>query len=66
VGTLGPGSHFGEIALLLALPRTATVQSLTPLRAFELDRDGFAATVADAFRRGNLHPNVTIDRGFDH
>jgi CRP-like cAMP-binding protein len=66
VGVLEKGNHFGEIALLASLPRTATVRSVTPLRAFQLDRDGFAATIADAFHRGNLHPNVTIDRGFDH
>lgn len=66
VGLLERGQHFGEIALLVAVPRTATVRALTALRVFQLDRDGFAATIADAFRRGNLHPNVTIDRGFDH
>ena len=54
VRTLGPGAHFGEIGLLASAPRTATVTTLTPLRAFALDRGGFDEVVADAFTRGSL------------
>jgi CRP-like cAMP-binding protein/Zn-dependent protease len=54
VRTLGPGAHFGEIGLLGSTPRTATVTTLTPLRAFALDREGFDKVVADAFTRGSL------------
>jgi CRP-like cAMP-binding protein/Zn-dependent protease len=52
VRTLGPGAHFGELALLMNIPRTATVVARTPLRAFQLDRDGFDDVVAGVFRRG--------------
>lgn len=52
VATLGPGSHFGELALLMDVPRTASVIARTPLRAFRLDREAFDGVVAQAFRRG--------------
>jgi CRP-like cAMP-binding protein len=54
VRTLGPGSHFGEIGLLSSAPRSATVTTLTSMRAFVLDREGFDGVIAEAFTRGNL------------
>jgi putative peptide zinc metalloprotease protein len=52
IRTLGPGAHFGELALLMRIPRTATVVARTPLRVFRLDREAFDDVVAGAFRRG--------------
>jgi CRP/FNR family transcriptional regulator, cyclic AMP receptor protein len=32
VGTMGPGDHFGELAMITESQRTATVEALTPMR----------------------------------
>ena len=32
VGTMGPGDHFGEIAMISQRERTATVEAVTPMR----------------------------------
>jgi putative peptide zinc metalloprotease protein len=54
VATLGAGSYVGEKALLADAARTATVEAVTPVRAFRLPRKGFDRLVAGAFRSGAL------------
>ncbi len=66
VGTIGSGGHFGEIALLMDVPRTATVRARTPVRLFRLDREGFERAIAGAFRRGTLNPSASIGRTWQH
>jgi CRP-like cAMP-binding protein len=66
VRTMGPGSHFGEVALLLDVPRTATVRAVTPVTAFRIDRDGFDTLIKDAFRQGTLNPAISLDRVEGH
>ena len=43
---LGPGTGFGEIALLRRSARTATVTALTGFSGFEVDSDTFACAVS--------------------
>ena len=51
ISQLGPGDHFGELALLNDAPRSASVVARTPMRLFRLDREGFDAVIAQGFRR---------------
>src|SRR5579864_7637762 len=51
VKILGSGTYFGEIALLLHVPRQATVRALTPLDVFTLDRADFEALIVTTLHK---------------
>jgi CRP-like cAMP-binding protein len=47
IATLGPGSHFGEIALLDSLTRTATVRAVSDVVLEVIDRRGLNTLLDD-------------------
>jgi trk/ktr system potassium uptake protein len=46
---LRPGSYFGEVALLTEVPRTATVEAITPATVASCDRETFEEFVRPLF-----------------
>jgi len=53
VGLLESGGYFGELALLGAGRRTATVRSLTPMRLFRVVPHAFSSVLAKLFTAGS-------------
>jgi CRP-like cAMP-binding protein len=46
---LRPGDYFGEVALAMEVPRTATVSALTPAVVASCDRETFDELIRPAF-----------------
>lgn len=62
IATLGPGDHFGEIAVIDNAKRNATVESITPVRVLAIDTISFRRLAAsDAGLAGAL-PAAIADR----
>ena len=49
VGVLRPGDYFGEVALAMGVPRTATVTAITPAVVASCDRETFDELVRQVF-----------------
>jgi CRP-like cAMP-binding protein len=54
VTELGPGDFFGELALLLSAPRSATVRALTAVRAWSLGAQDFDDLLVKYLHLGDL------------
>ena len=48
-GVLRPGDYFGEVALAMDVPRTATVRALTPATVASCDRETFDELIRPLF-----------------
>ncbi len=61
----GPGEYVGEIALLLQVPRTATVTALAPTRVLALTKDDFDRLVSEHLYVGRQLERDTSRRLLD-
>jgi CRP-like cAMP-binding protein len=48
-GVLRPGDYFGEVALAMGMPRTATVSAITPSVVASCDRETFDELIRPIF-----------------
>lgn len=65
IASLGPGDHFGEVALLRAVPRTATVRAKTDALVLELDKQSFLSAIAMDLALSTRIEALAAERGVD-
>jgi predicted MFS family arabinose efflux permease len=62
VNELGPGDYFGEVGLLRRIPRTATVQAVTPCRLYRVPGQEFLDIVSQGAVRSRTLTRTTQSR----
>ncbi|HKD36017.1 MAG TPA: cyclic nucleotide-binding domain-containing protein, partial [Pirellulales bacterium] len=62
LATLRDGDCFGEVALLLSEPRTATVRAKTPCDLFVLDKSDFGRILQDHLQFAQAIKQIALDR----
>lgn len=65
IARLGPGSSFGELALVRDIPRTASVLAATDARLLALDREAFLLTLTASPRAASEAARIAA-RHLDH
>ena len=65
IARLGPGSSFGELALIRDIPRTASVLAATDVGLLALDREGFLLTLTASPRAATEAARIAA-RHLDH
>jgi CRP-like cAMP-binding protein len=48
-GTINPGDYFGEVAVALDIPRTATITTITPVTLASCDRETYEEFIRPLF-----------------
>jgi len=62
VGSLGPGDHFGEVALLTDVPRTATVRAVSDATLLTLPKESFVEGIAADLRLSERIEQLAAER----